>query len=145
MRGHILRHHRARANHRTVANGDTRQEDRACADPHVVTDDDRADCWRLGTDAVLARIHDNHVPRDFAVPPDAHLALGDNLHIMVQIRAVADENAAAGETFQPDAWEERHVLTDDLPAAIDYLNARFTGLDDNHPGGGEFATQQRAA
>jgi hypothetical protein len=66
----IIRDDRSGADDRATAKRHALEDDRARANPDVVSDGDWSDVPSAPGQRMLIRIHDEHVSCDFAIPPN---------------------------------------------------------------------------
>src|ERR1700704_6207892 len=87
---YILGDDRARGDDRVVTDGHSLEDDGPAADPYAVADVDRQPHRSIAAHSMLVRVHDHDIPRDHAVAPNDHFLLSDDLHVAVEVGAVAD-------------------------------------------------------
>jgi hypothetical protein len=93
-----------------MADRDTFEHNRARPDPDSIFNGDRLGDELPRGQFVLVRVHDDDVPRDFAVSADRNLPRGDEFCAAVQVCAVPNSDRCAQPTFDADASVERAVL-----------------------------------
>lgn len=94
-------HNRARTNHRSLAKGDSFQNDAARTEPNIFFDVDRLDHIRLGMECAVfiapMIVIDKVTPRrNEAVVADLDAALDVKLHVVSNEDAIPDDNRRAG-------------------------------------------------
>ncbi len=127
-----------------VADMDTFEDDGAAANPDVIANGDRLCDWRRAADAVQIGIHDNDIPGDHAVAANAHLLLGDDFGVAIEIGAPANENPPAFHDLQAHAGEEGAVFRVNLAAVIGDARAGAARHGDDDAACSELAAQPPA-